>query len=310
MADDGPLRRIVAETGIDDLVEVLTDRLSGSDLTSLLMAVMRRRAVAMTPPDVLRRYTQDRFVAPGAATLTALRRVEDAFLDELPAGFEAIQLAPVVPLGTHSAVATVDQNRVVSTIRGTEVAADTTNGLALEAAVRRKELLAAQPRSAQPLRLAGVQRVLRAQQFEGDMSFSHFTIFGLVTAGRDTGNIGFETVAAAEHWAAIARAMLSLDADAVELELTDWTGGTMAPVVEAVKAALPGGVVVAEVPDRRHGAGYYQGFCALASARFSDQTVEVADGGFVDWTAQWLSNGKERLLVSGVGLDRLALVGR
>ena len=32
----------------------------------------------------------------------------------------------------------------------------------------------------------------------------------------------------------------------------------------------------------------------------------MADGGFVDWTAALLANRKERLLISGYGVDRLA----
>jgi hypothetical protein len=32
---------------------------------------------------------------------------------------------------------------------------------------------------------------------------------------------------------------------------------------------------------------------------------EVGDGGFTDWTARLLGNGKERLLISGYGVDRL-----
>jgi hypothetical protein len=33
---------------------------------------------------------------------------------------------------------------------------------------------------------------------------------------------------------------------------------------------------------------------------------EVGDGGFVDWTARLCGNRKERLLISGYGVDRLA----
>ena len=33
---------------------------------------------------------------------------------------------------------------------------------------------------------------------------------------------------------------------------------------------------------------------------------EIGDGGFTDWTAQLLANGKERLLITGYGTDRLA----
>jgi hypothetical protein len=33
--------------------------------------------------------------------------------------------------------------------------------------------------------------------------------------------------------------------------------------------------------------------------------AEIADGGFVDWTQQLLENGKERMLISGFGLELL-----
>ena len=105
-----------------------------------------------------------------------------------------LTLAPVVPLGTHSALATVSQHKVLSTIRACEVAADPTNALALEAAGRRRAL----PRTA-TVKLAGIQRVVRAQQFQDAGAAAHFTLFGLVTAGRDEGGYGFERAALAEH---------------------------------------------------------------------------------------------------------------
>ena len=37
----------------------------------------------------------------------------------------------------------------------------------------------------------------------------------------------------------------------------------------------------------------------------NDREIEIADGGFVDWTQQLLGNKKERLLISGFGLDLL-----
>jgi hypothetical protein len=36
---------------------------------------------------------------------------------------------------------------------------------------------------------------------------------------------------------------------------------------------------------------------------------EIGDGGFTDWTQQLVASSKERLLISGVGVDRLAAVG-
>src|ERR1700722_8502792 len=124
LEENGLLRRVLAQVGDADLLEALTDRLSGADLTSLLLEVMRRRGDRVSPGQLLRQYQTDRFVAPGSMDFFALRRVEDAMLAALPAGVEVIQLAPLLPLGAHWAVAGVDPRNVVATIRRTEVAAD------------------------------------------------------------------------------------------------------------------------------------------------------------------------------------------
>jgi hypothetical protein len=36
------------------------------------------------------------------------------------------------------------------------------------------------------------------------------------------------------------------------------------------------------------------------------EVVEIGDGGFTNWTAALTANQKERVLISGYGLDRLA----
>src|SRR5215472_10831229 len=193
------LRRVLGDGGGADLLDVLANRLSGADLTSLLLEVMRRRADRLSPADVLRQYRSDRFVSPASIDVKDLRRVESAMFGALPADFDVMTLAPVLPLGAHSAVATVDPRNVIATIRRTEVASDPTNGLALEAAARRRRLLDASPRSVEPVRLAASQRVTRAQLFDGPISFAHFQLFGIVTAGRDSGSHEFERTHLIEH---------------------------------------------------------------------------------------------------------------
>jgi hypothetical protein len=63
---------------------------------------------------------------------------------------------PLVPLGTHTVLETVNQHKIVTAIRACKVAADPTNALALEAAVRRMS-----PAHGK-VRLAATQRVVRA----------------------------------------------------------------------------------------------------------------------------------------------------
>ena len=301
------LRRVLRDSGDPALADKLA-ALPGSDLTTVLLEVQRRRAGRVTPAEVMRHYGRDRFAVPAAVGFGPQRRAEDAMLAALPAGFEVLTLAPVLPLGAHSAVATVDPRNVIATVRGSEVAADPTNGLALEAAVRRRRALAAEPRSAALVQLAATQRVARAQQVSGPVSFAHFQLLGAVTAGRDTGSHAFERASAAAHLGSAAAGLRRLGASRIRLELT-CLDPAMADVAAAVAAALAdaGGVEVADAPQRRSGRGYYTGLCFKVQAAFGGPELEVGDGGFTDWTARLLGSRKERLLISGYGIDRIAI---
>jgi len=301
------LRRVLNEAGDPALVDKLT-ALAGADLTTVLLEVQRRRAGRITPAEVMRNYGRDRFVGPASVGFGAQRRAEDAMLAALPGGFEVLTLAPVLPLGAHSAVATVDPRNVIATVRGSEVAADPTNGLALEAAARRRRALAAGPRPAGLVRLAATQRVARAQQVSGPVSFAHFQLLGVVTAGPDTGGRAFERNSVTEHLGFAAAGLRRLGASRVRLELT-----CLDPALSGITAwvadtlARMGGVQVADAPQRQSGRGYYTGLCFKVQAAFGGPELEVGDGGFTDWTARLLGSRKERLLISGYGIDRIAL---
>jgi hypothetical protein len=308
--EGGALRRILDRAGSRELLDLLGDEMPGADVTTFLLEVMRRRASDVSAGDLMRRYGSDRFVVPSAVPFDRLRRTQDRLLAALPAGFEVLELAPLIPLGAHSAIAPVDQNNVVSTVRGSEVAADPTNGLALEAALRRRRILRNAPRSSASVRLAAIQRAVRGQRYEGAMSFAHFQIFALVTAGRDEGGLTFERESASEHVLFVCQGVVNAGADRVRMELTDFGEGRLAPVVDAVTEALStrSDVEVLDRPDREEARGYYRGFCFKAFASFGDATIEVADGGHVDWTQQLVPSRKERLMITGLGVDRLAAV--
>jgi hypothetical protein len=301
------LRRIVARAGVEDLVTVLADRLRGSDLTTLLLEVVRRRAAATTAPDLLRQYARDRFTVTSGIDGRRVHALVTTVLSALPDDVDVVELSPVAPLGTHSVVATVHQHKVVSTIRGTEVAADPTNVLAFEAAVRRRACLRADPRAGDVVRLAAVQRVLRAQPFDFPGALAHFTLFGLVTAGRDRGDHRFEAQALVDDVIALTRATLDAGAPMAQVRVTDLSGGRF-PAVEVLSAALAAQerVTVVADPDRVSGRGYYTDVCFKIYAGAPDQMREVGDGGVVDWTQRLLGNRKERLLISGIGIDMLA----
>jgi len=59
-------------------------------------------------------------------------------------------------------------------------------------------------------------------------------------------------------------------------------------------------------PGRLHAVGYYRGISLNIDAELAGTTYSVADGGTVDWTQHLLSDRRERLLVSGIGTERVA----
>lgn len=306
--DDPALRRILRQVDGTPLVDALSEKLSGADLTTLLLEVFRRRADQLTPAEVMRRYRRDRFVAPSSSDALALRRAEDALISALPDGFELLTLAPLVPLAAHSAVATVDPRKVIATVRGTEVAADPTNGLALEAAHRRSAALALDRRSAEVVRLAASQRVTRAQFSGRPEMLAHFLLFALVSAGCDTGDRAFEREQVIEHLRYCADAVrTTVRGAAVQLRLTVLRP-EFGPVADDVREQLSGrpGLEVVDDPARDSGRGYYTGLCYKVHAAVGGDDVEVGDGGFVDWSQHLVGSRKERLLITGLGVDRLA----
>src|SRR5215469_2928362 len=209
--ETGPaLRRVQRAIGGPEVVERLAS-LSGSDFTTLMLEVARRRAGAQTPVTVLRRYRSDRFVQPGSLPWHRVRRAEDLLAAGLPAEYEVLTLAPLAPLGTHSALGPVSQDKIVTAMRACETAAAPTNALALEAATRRAA------RRDTPFRLAAFQRVVRAQQIKQAGNFAHFSLLGLVTAGRDDGGHRFEREAVAEQVGAVAAGLGAVPFGAIQL---------------------------------------------------------------------------------------------
>ena len=309
------LRRIDRRIGVPGVAGLLAERLAPTDLQSLLLAVARRRAGRTRPVELLQRYERDRFVQPGAVDSATLLALEHAAQQHLPAGFEVLALSPVCPLGSVAALTAVAQNSVLATTRGTEVVSDPTNVLALECALRRRGLLAARRGSRQRVRLAATHRALRAQVWDDPAFSQHFALLGLCTAGRDEGAFGFEGEALVEHLRFYARLLgglagRGLEPGTLRVDLTPIDGAREEVLVRAVIEPL-----AAEFPDakfaldleRERALGYYREACLRITIQTtSGEVLELADGGLTDWTQQLLGNRKERLLISGIGLERLA----
>jgi hypothetical protein len=291
--DEAVLKRIGRQTGVDDLAERLARNLNSADLQSLWLEVTRRRAAALKPAQILRTYQESRFVAPAAFAQDRFVGLELELLRRLPPGVPALQLSPLSPLGTCSGLATVHQHKVVGTNRGHEVCADPTNGLALEAALRRRQ---GQSR----VDLATAQRVVRAQSLPpGPGYYAHFGLFALTSAARWSEE--FARHCLQQHWGYLATTLGDLfPHHAVSVRWTDLSvNGSLGKLAAQVGQDLPCEVV--PHPQRSTGRGYYVSLCY--KVWLGDQ--EVGDGGFTDWTQQLLGSRRESYFITGLGLDRL-----
>jgi hypothetical protein len=182
--------------------------------------------------------------------------------------------------------------------------------LALEAARRRKVLLGADARAAEPVHLAASHRVVRPQRYRDPHMLSHFRLFGLVSSGRDIGHFGLEAAAVLMQLDFILGLLNDYFARLVPLQvaytLPEADASRPDPRVTALAdAAAEYGAALVEEPKRAAAEGYYAGFCFHVHAYSTEgRWVEVADGGEVDW-GQRLVNGKERMVISGIGSERV-----
>src|SRR5687767_12928993 len=118
--------------GNGSLIETLSENLTGSEITSLLLDVFSRRTKKLTPPALLKLYGANRFVHPAETNyLNLLEKSIHALKVFAQHRFEPIQLSPIAQLGTCSVIASVDQDKVVSALRNCEVLSDASNALAL-----------------------------------------------------------------------------------------------------------------------------------------------------------------------------------
>lgn len=106
--------------GIDDAVRAaLMQDLTPSALWSLLLGVFEQRAERRAPAELVQQWERDGFTRPAPLDQRTFVALDQELLTAA-AGFEAVELSPLAPLGVCSAVALASQNKIVSALRGTE----------------------------------------------------------------------------------------------------------------------------------------------------------------------------------------------
>ncbi|HYD41644.1 MAG TPA: hypothetical protein VEB43_12525 [Anaeromyxobacter sp.] len=187
---------VARDLGVPDLPERLA-ALDASPLGSLLLAVYRAHAARVTPAALSAAHARAGRYQPSAVDARLLHRADGAAY-AAAAAFEALDLAPVEPLGACAALGGVDPNLVLGALRGAEVLADPTVALALEAARRRTDRAV---RRAVRHRFCTSARCVRVQPIAPPL-VPHFRLFALVSAGRDPGDHRFEREEIVTHLSA------------------------------------------------------------------------------------------------------------
>src|ERR1700689_953437 len=188
------MERNWTHAGIEEAVyTALAQGLAASDFGSLLLGVAEQRAAQRSAAQVQQQWERDRFVCPAYVDQRTLNQL-DGHLLAAASAFEALELSPLAPLGACSAIALASQNKIVSTIRGTEVVSDPTNLLALESARRLRK------NRSQTVKLATNHRCVRAQPVPKHAGFAaHFRLFCITSAGHERKDQGFLVESLSEH---------------------------------------------------------------------------------------------------------------
>jgi hypothetical protein len=299
-----PTDRHWASADSESIRDALAQGMAASELWSLLLSVVENRAAQRTPAMVRQQWEHDRFVQPCVVDQRTLNHL-DSHLLATAAAFEAVELAPLAPLGACSSVALTSQNRTVSTVRGTEVISDPTNVLALECAKR----LRAAPGAV--VKLATSHRCVRAQPVPKQPGFApHFRMFCLVTAGHELKDHALVTDALLEHIRTHVAALDRLEQHGYHFpgrKLRLLATPARAHLAQRIADAVEGLPVTLAALDHN----YYDGlrFMLDVSTPAGD-AIPFIDGGTFDWLRKLCANERMVLVASGMGSQLAAFLFR
>ena len=278
----------------------LATGLAGSDLHSVLLEVMQRRAAERSPADVLGQYARDGFCAPAFVDLRTAIEIDRHLLAAAEA-FEGIELSPVAPLGATSVVGLTSQNRVLSALRMTEVVSDPTNVLALECARRLRANLE------RPVHLATSQRVLRAQPAPPSPGHSqHFRIFVLASGGREEKDHAFTVGTCILHIRTMLQALARLEQHGYAFG-TRQVDVLATPERAAVADRIAGSLDVTTVRKPLEHPYYSAGLRYQIRVTAPDGAeIALIDGGTFDWLGKLAANRRAAYIATGTGAQLIA----
>lgn len=300
---------IINRLDLQDIVRVLSEELSGTELNSILLDVFNKRAQQETPSSLLNKYEANKLVKPARIDVLKYKENElNCYRIMADRGFKPLELSPVAQLGTSSVVATVDQKKVLTALRNTEAQADPTNAIALHyASLKKKGTI-----DNQTQHYGNISRVIRTQVFDNPNFTPHFSVLCLISCGKDTGSFNFEKEELLKHLTTSYDILhKNYGLEQIYFELIPCKGyDSQSPLITHAISYIRENSnhlkVTAVLPD--HENNYYYGFRIKTKVVIDNNVIEIGDGGLLDWTQQLLTNKKERMLTTGIGFQILNIL--
>lgn len=288
----------------DAAYAALARGMPASEVWSLLLSAMSERAAQRTAGTLIQQWGRDRFVQLSYIDQRTLVEL-DSHLLAAASDFEALELSPLAPLGVSSSVALTTQNRVVSTVRGTEVVSDPTNVLALESARRLRE------DPTRVVRFCTSHRCVRAQEVPKVPGFAaHFRMFCMTTAGHEVKDQVFVTDALTHHIRTHLQALDRLEQHGYSFanrRVRLLSSEEREPLARRIADAVEGMQVTVERLEQP----YYDGLRFMISAHSAaGDDIPLIDGGAFDWLHKLASNRKLVFVASAIGSQLAAYAYR
>lgn len=298
-----PGKKSYYNKNFDYLIKRYLTSLQGNRLTSILLDIFEDRSRSLNPHKVLEEWETSRFFQLQNTNIIALRKIQ-ASLEKrsTEAGFPYLDLPPVAPFGSSSSVAQVSQNNILTSIRGTEVVSDTTNILALQAASIRKKNRNNEKIRTNTIRLANSHRLVRAQSLPGPGFYAYFDIFSMISAvyKKSPGLIDHEII---NHVNLLIKALHEILGKA-EITIRYYGREINREIFES-ETLQHSRVAVAFSEQRPAGNNYYKDISFHINLNIKGEEINIADGGGVDWMEKFLSDKRQGLVISGIGITGL-----
>ena len=303
---DEAIKHIIDRYNLNEIVDILSNKLSGSELNSLLLEVFERRVMQETPSSLLGKYTKNKLVKPAQLDFLKFKEEElECCKIVANSSFELIELSPVAQLGTSSIMATVNQKKVLTALRNTEVQSDPTNSIALHYASLKKN----NELSEKTYNFSNVSRVIRTQVFSNPNFTPHFPILSLISCGMDTGSFEFEKTEIYKHFAItqdVCKSVFGFNNLFFEI-IPCKEYDSNSPLISNSLSHIKNSGFDVRIAESDSQNNYYYGMRIKTKIIADGVEYEIGDGGLLDWTQKLLANKKERMLNMGLGIQLLHL---